>query len=350
LTDFVGAIVELYSFDAYGNAIGFDPSVALTEFLYSGEQFDSKIGQQYLRQRYYDPTTGRFNRLDPFFGNLNAPQSLHKYLYTHADPVNGIDPNGLENSISVSISTAISNGISALNNVSLSAYVSVYSWSVGAPVTFRLIQYGMASLSVVSTLTSPDPAMDFLLGPVGVIDDLVSIGNGLKGISQMLAKSPKFVNLTGGVYKGLALLKEPDYLNRAQGVVARILPENVNTSLGSIPSINPAGWSDLVKITMPTDRARGHLLARWFGGAGNDTANLVPLHKAANEKMRSLVETPIANSLTGSNAKYTEVVYSVTPHYNGNDLIPDYIEIKAIGLDNNDIDHVIFDGKIFNQP
>ncbi|MDR0704760.1 MAG: hypothetical protein LBF88_07195, partial [Planctomycetaceae bacterium] len=83
--------MELYAFDAYGNAIGFDPSVALTEFLYSGEQFDSKIGQQYLRARYYDPVTGRFNRLDPFFGNLNDPQSLHKYLYTHADPVNGID-------------------------------------------------------------------------------------------------------------------------------------------------------------------------------------------------------------------------------------------------------------------
>jgi RHS repeat-associated protein len=95
LIDFVGAIVELYAFDAYGNAIGFDPSVALTEFLYSGEQFDSKIGQQYLRARYYDPATGRFNRLDPFFGNLNDPQSLHKYLYTHADPVNEIDPNGL---------------------------------------------------------------------------------------------------------------------------------------------------------------------------------------------------------------------------------------------------------------
>jgi RHS repeat-associated protein len=94
LIDFAGAILELYTFDAYGNAIGFDPSVALTEFLYSGEQFDSKIGQQYLRARYYDPTTGRFNRLDPFFGNLNDPQSLHNYLYCYADPVNGIDPIG----------------------------------------------------------------------------------------------------------------------------------------------------------------------------------------------------------------------------------------------------------------
>jgi RHS repeat-associated protein len=96
LTDLAGAIVELYAFDAYGNAIGFDPSIALTEFLYSGEQFDSKIGQQYLRARYYDPATGRFNRLDPFFGNLIDPQSFHKYAYVHGDPINMNDLLGLE--------------------------------------------------------------------------------------------------------------------------------------------------------------------------------------------------------------------------------------------------------------
>jgi hypothetical protein len=253
------------------------------------------------------------------------------------------------NSISVSISTAISSGLSSLNSATISGYAYVYSWSVGAPVTFRLIQYGMASLSVVSTLTSPDPAMDFILGPAGIIDDLMSVGRGLKGIAQMLAKSPKLVNLTGGVYKGLALLKETDHLNRAQGIIARILPENVNTSLGSTASVDPTGWSELVTNTTQYQRARGHLLARWFGGVGNDTSNLVPLYRTANEQMRSLVETPIANSLIGSNAKYTEVVYSVTPHYSGDNLIPDYIEIEAIGIENSGMSHIIFDGNILNQ-
>jgi RHS repeat-associated protein len=98
LLDFARAIAQLYSFDAYGNALGFDSATALTEFLYSGEQFDSKIGQLYLRQRYYDPATGRFNRLDPFFGNLFDPQSLHKYTYVHDDPINNFDPNG-ENAV-----------------------------------------------------------------------------------------------------------------------------------------------------------------------------------------------------------------------------------------------------------
>ena len=77
-------------------AIGFDEAQALTAILYSGEAFDSRIGLQYLRARWYDPNTGRFNRLDPFSGNLSDPQSLHKYLYTHGDPVNGWDPTGWE--------------------------------------------------------------------------------------------------------------------------------------------------------------------------------------------------------------------------------------------------------------
>jgi RHS repeat-associated protein len=94
LLDTAMVVAQIYSFDAYGNALGFNTAEALTEFLYSGEQFDSKIGQQYLRARYYDPATGRFNRLDPFFGNVIDPLSLHNYLYAHSDPTNGIDPSG----------------------------------------------------------------------------------------------------------------------------------------------------------------------------------------------------------------------------------------------------------------
>ncbi len=45
-------------------------------------------------RRWYNPSTGRFNRLDPFAGNASDPQSLHKYLYVHANPVMNVDPLG----------------------------------------------------------------------------------------------------------------------------------------------------------------------------------------------------------------------------------------------------------------
>ncbi|QDT44037.1 tRNA(Glu)-specific nuclease WapA precursor [Gimesia alba] len=138
LADAAGAIAsisgveQLFFYDAYGNLLNMQATQAATSYLYSGEQFDPKIGQQYLRARYYDATTGRFNRLDPFAGNTNDPQSLHKYLYTHADPINGTDPSGLSNLPSalggLSIGSTLGSFISAavtqvLINVATSAAV-----------------------------------------------------------------------------------------------------------------------------------------------------------------------------------------------------------------------------------
>jgi len=49
----------------------------------------------YLRARYYDPLNGRFNQFDPYAGNNEDPQSLHKYTYCHNNPVNMSDPSGM---------------------------------------------------------------------------------------------------------------------------------------------------------------------------------------------------------------------------------------------------------------
>jgi RHS repeat-associated protein len=167
LLDFTGAIVHLYSFDAYGNALGFDPNQALTEFLYSGEQFDSKIEQQYLRARYYDPATGRFNRLDPFFGNLNDPQSFHKYTYAHNNPVNMTDPTGMFGlggmSLSISIGASIGAGIGAA--IGFQRTGSIFSWetligtgigaSAGLAFVFSPFIFGILSPTGIGALASP---------------------------------------------------------------------------------------------------------------------------------------------------------------------------------------------------
>jgi RHS repeat-associated protein len=62
----------------------------------SGEQYDQDLGLYYLRARYYNPATGRFLSRDPFDGYLDDPATLHKYLYVGGDPVNWIDPTGLD--------------------------------------------------------------------------------------------------------------------------------------------------------------------------------------------------------------------------------------------------------------
>ena len=94
LTDENGEVMDSYVYDAFGNLI---VSTGGTEndYLFAGEQFDKRLGQYYLRQRFYDSATGRFTRRDTYEGRLGEPITLHKYLYGNANPVNYIDPSGL---------------------------------------------------------------------------------------------------------------------------------------------------------------------------------------------------------------------------------------------------------------
>jgi RHS repeat-associated protein len=94
LTDSTGAISDRYDYDAFGNIISQTAS-APNVFLYSGEQNDPNLGFYYLRARYLDPSSGRFWTSDPFEGEANDPQSLTKYTYGRANPVNNVDPSGL---------------------------------------------------------------------------------------------------------------------------------------------------------------------------------------------------------------------------------------------------------------
>lgn len=63
--------------------------------------------------------TNRFPNVDTFEGVATDPQSLHKYLYTHADPVNGVDPTGRQN-LSVQLATI---GV-AVGLIALGAYIA----------------------------------------------------------------------------------------------------------------------------------------------------------------------------------------------------------------------------------
>jgi RHS repeat-associated protein len=105
LFDVAATIAQLFALDAYGQLLAIHNGTAqfvsasaadaLTTILQNGEYFDAVINQLYLRARWYDPRIGRFITVDPIFGNLNDPLSLHKYADASADPANRIDPSGM---------------------------------------------------------------------------------------------------------------------------------------------------------------------------------------------------------------------------------------------------------------
>ncbi|MCC5864877.1 MAG: RHS repeat-associated core domain-containing protein, partial [Wenzhouxiangella sp.] len=93
LTDETGVRTDRYVYEAYG-LLEHNEGNTENPFRYTGEQYDPNPGFYYLRAIYYNPATGRFPTMDTYQGRIHEPQTLHKYLYVHADPVNMVDPSG----------------------------------------------------------------------------------------------------------------------------------------------------------------------------------------------------------------------------------------------------------------
>lgn len=123
LTDTNGNTADTYDYDAFGNLIHSSTTLsspAPNEFLFAGEQYDTETGHYYNRARYLNTSTGRFLTVDTYEGDPQSPLALHKYLYTAADPVDKVDPNGNQFEIDVAIASSIQSTLAGIQgNVGL---------------------------------------------------------------------------------------------------------------------------------------------------------------------------------------------------------------------------------------
>ncbi len=101
LTDSTQAIVERTTYDAYGapqfTDANFNPSATTTSsvgnpFLFTSQRLDPETGLYYYRNRYYNPSTGRFIERDPIG---YAAGSLGLYEYVGNNSANVTDASGL---------------------------------------------------------------------------------------------------------------------------------------------------------------------------------------------------------------------------------------------------------------
>jgi RHS repeat-associated protein len=146
LTDTNGNVSDTYTFDAFGNLIAVTGTTP-NDYLYVGERFDANLGFYYLRVRYMNPQSGRFQTMDSFEGVIQDPLSLHKYLYAHADPVNKLDPSGqYATTVDLTAGMALRN---ALTSIAIPSYVSVI-----AQIGVRLLAAGALTYTAVQVTTA----------------------------------------------------------------------------------------------------------------------------------------------------------------------------------------------------
>jgi len=95
LVNTFGTIVNSYSYDSFGNTVNKTEEVG-NNFKYVGEQCDKETDLIFLRNRYYNYSTGRFITKDFDPGRKQNPQTKNPYPYCRNNPVNLIDPLGLD--------------------------------------------------------------------------------------------------------------------------------------------------------------------------------------------------------------------------------------------------------------
>lgn len=95
LTDTRGHLKKRYGYDAWGQTVRAVPPPKVgtqNKFHFTGEALDPETGLYYVRARYYDPAIGRFLTRDP----IGEAGGLNLYAYVGNNPVNRVDPFGLD--------------------------------------------------------------------------------------------------------------------------------------------------------------------------------------------------------------------------------------------------------------
>ena len=88
-----GYLWQSYRYDAYGN-ITFGAPQYNNEYTYNAESYNPNLDMQYLRARYYSPSTANFLTEDSYLGDISDPLTLNRYNYVKGSPLNYIDPSG----------------------------------------------------------------------------------------------------------------------------------------------------------------------------------------------------------------------------------------------------------------
>jgi RHS repeat-associated protein len=97
VTNSFGTVVSIVELDPWGGETNRSSNEAFQPHKFTSYTGDA-IGSDDAMHRRYNRWSTRFEQPDPYDGSydLTNPQSFNRYAYVNNDPVNLVDPSGLD--------------------------------------------------------------------------------------------------------------------------------------------------------------------------------------------------------------------------------------------------------------
>jgi RHS repeat-associated protein len=198
-TNSMGATTSQDTYGVYGNTDN-DTSGGgdnnQSSFGFAGQQQDS-TGLDYMRARYYDPSTGTFLSRDSHPASPDSPQTINRYSYVTNDPVNLVDPSGQwAYAACSSASAAAVAGVGASGNVELCDWSGSFT-AITVSFTGSLgvgLEAGFSGgiSDQFSSASSPDGLAGLSCGADGTVNALAGVSVGIGGGCGKLPNSVEF--------------------------------------------------------------------------------------------------------------------------------------------------------------
>ena len=162
-----GRVVWSAVYDSFGN-VQIETAEIVNNLRFAGQYHDAETGLYYNLNRYYDPTTGRYLRTDPYGEGLNL------YAYVFSNPVNLIDPLGL--CVYNKVSGWVHGGLAALGLIPLLGIVPDLIDAGLYLLEGELLDAGMSGIAAIPIIGYGGRAVQY----------------GMKGVKKLL-KNEKFL-------------------------------------------------------------------------------------------------------------------------------------------------------------
>ncbi len=214
ITDATGTIKDTQqaSYNPFGMTRG-DTDITLTDYKYTGQEFDGETGLYNYNARLYDPVIGMFISADTIVPDPTNPQTMNRYAYCGNNPMMYTDPSGHFWHIVIgAVIGAVKAAITGENIIkgavvgAVSAALFYGAGEIAMTATQSVITHaaaGAMSGGISAAVNGGDIGMGIIVG--GITGGLAELGGGLMSLYDIDSFGAQFAGraVIGGVTGGI---------------------------------------------------------------------------------------------------------------------------------------------------